>query len=195
MKSTKNDVRSRFTQSTIKKSLLKLLNNAPLKSITVSELCREAGITRGTFYNHFYDVYDIYESIENEFFETIAAKLDGKKTYALDYDFFLEIMTLFAENPDVTALIVSNPHENLLLKKIISFVRDKYITEFTEKFTELDHNIIETLYAYSSNGSISAIAEWFQKGKPVPLENMARFIGEFNKIIISGCSEFQRYFK
>ena len=128
MKSTKNDVRSRFTQSTIKKSLLKLLNNAPLKSITVSELCREAGITRGTFYNHFYDVYDIYESIENEFFETIAAKLDGKKTYALDYDFFLEIMTLLAENPDVTALIVSNPHENLLLKKIISFVRDKYIT-------------------------------------------------------------------
>lgn len=193
MKSTKNDVRSRFTQTTIKKSLLKLLSDTPLKNITVSELCKEAGITRGTFYNHFYDVYDIYESIENEFFEIVAAKLDGKKTYALDYDFFLEIMTLLAENRDVTALIVSNPHENLLLKKIISYVRDKYITEFTEKFPELDHNIIETLYAYTSNGSISAIVEWFQKGKPIPLENMARFIGEFNKIIISGFCEFQRY--
>lgn len=88
MKSTKNDVRSRFTQSTIKKSLLKLLNNAPLKSITVSELCREAGITRGTFYNHFYDVYDIYESIENEFFETIAAKLDGQKNLCARLRFF-----------------------------------------------------------------------------------------------------------
>jgi len=76
MKSTKNDVRSRFTQTTIKKSLLKLLSDTPLKNITVSELCKEAGITRGTFYNHFYDVYDIYESIENEFFETVAAKLE-----------------------------------------------------------------------------------------------------------------------
>ncbi len=36
-----------------------LTNQKPLSSITVSELAQTAGISRGTFYNHFLDIYDL----------------------------------------------------------------------------------------------------------------------------------------
>ena len=186
MKTLRTDARSRFTQAYIKKSLLKLIGSTPLKSITVAELCREAEITRSTFYNPFYDVYDVYESIENEFYEQMTAKLDTIKTYALDNRFFLEMLNLLAEKPDVTSIIVSNPYESTLLKRIISYVRDKYITEFSEKFPHLDKSVIETVFLYSSNGSVSVMADWFKRGMPVPPERIADFIGTFNSIIISG---------
>ena len=60
MKVKKTDQRSRYTQFTIRKSLLSLLAKKTLKEISVSELCKTAQITRGTFYNHFYDVFEEY---------------------------------------------------------------------------------------------------------------------------------------
>lgn len=101
MKNNKTDPRARYTQSVIRKSLLKLLAQKPLKNVTVAEVCREAQVTRGTFYNHYYDVFDVYASIENDFFEEIKTRISGRKTYELDDSFFREIMSFLSENSDV----------------------------------------------------------------------------------------------
>lgn len=41
------------------KTLLRLSLEKPLEGITVSELAKECGVSRGTFYNHFFDIYDL----------------------------------------------------------------------------------------------------------------------------------------
>lgn len=50
----------------IRKSFTKLLSLKPIQSISVKELCEEAGINRGTFYTHYKDLYDLRDSIEEE---------------------------------------------------------------------------------------------------------------------------------
>lgn len=192
MKNNKTDARSRVTQTMVKKSLLKILQDKPIKNISVAELCREAEITRGTFYNHFYDVLDVYDSIENEFFQTVAGKLDKFKTYALDYDFFLEIMKILAENSDISMFIASNPHESGMLKRLMEHVKEKYITEYSERFPSLDKSVIEAIFLFSSSGSVSVIVDWFSKGATMPIDMIARFIGAANKLCVENCDNLQR---
>lgn len=52
------------TQLAIMDCLLLLLENRPIEKITVTDIVREAGITRSTFYVYFEDVYDVLSYIE-----------------------------------------------------------------------------------------------------------------------------------
>ena len=45
----------------MKASLKKLIQNAPLSKITISDIAADCGISRMTFYYHFDDIYDLVE--------------------------------------------------------------------------------------------------------------------------------------
>ncbi len=186
MKNERTDPRSRYTQSVIKKSLLHLLAQKPLKNVTAAEICREAQVTRGTFYNHFYDVFDVYESIENGFFEELKVRISGRKTYELDDSFFREIMSFLSENSEVVSVLLSDGEESSILKKITHFLRDQYVAEFTERFPALDRSLLESLYTYTINGSIGLVVDWLRRGKRESPEQMGVLIEVFNKILLSG---------
>ena len=54
------------TEQRIRDALLKLLANKPLADITVSELAREAHVSRSTFYEHFGNPDDVYDVLMAE---------------------------------------------------------------------------------------------------------------------------------
>ena len=49
-KTRKQDRRTRYTRQTIKDTFLELLNQKSFTKITVTEICKNAEINRGTFY-------------------------------------------------------------------------------------------------------------------------------------------------
>lgn len=52
------------TKNRIVENFWTLYKNKPIEKITVRELAEASGIGRGTFYNHFQDVYAVLEDIE-----------------------------------------------------------------------------------------------------------------------------------
>ena len=64
MKNVTNDRRTRVTRLLIRRAFTELLRRKPIQSITVKELCEEAGINRGTFYAHYTDIYALRDAIE-----------------------------------------------------------------------------------------------------------------------------------
>ncbi|QMV44065.1 TetR/AcrR family transcriptional regulator [Cohnella cholangitidis] len=56
-----NDLRVVKTKQALHQALLALLKVKTLESISVSALCREAGINRGTFYLHYKDVGALFD--------------------------------------------------------------------------------------------------------------------------------------
>lgn len=56
--------KSEVTKKKIIDSYLELIPRKKWDKITVKELCVQAGITRGTFYQYFNDIYDMMEQIE-----------------------------------------------------------------------------------------------------------------------------------
>ena len=69
------DYRVRVTKMLIRKQFTELLAAKPIQSITVRELCERTGINRSTFYNHYRDVYDLLEKIEEEMLAELAEQL------------------------------------------------------------------------------------------------------------------------
>lgn len=71
----KEDRRVKYTKKAIKDSFLKLFETKPLEKISVTEICNNADINRGTFYSHYSDPYDLKKSLEDEFLETVKARI------------------------------------------------------------------------------------------------------------------------
>lgn len=67
----KNNKRKRESIEKIEKAFVGFLQTRELKDITVSDICKETGLNRSTFYANFLDVYDladkICQSLENDF--------------------------------------------------------------------------------------------------------------------------------
>ncbi len=55
-----------FTRKAIRNSFIKLLNEKPLKQITVKDIVDDCGVNRNTFYYHFQDIPQLVETIVKE---------------------------------------------------------------------------------------------------------------------------------
>lgn len=80
---TKNNKRRRESQERIAKAFIGMLQTKDIKDITVSDIIKETGLNRSTFYANYIDIFDLAdktrEVLENEFSNLFA-----------DYDYFNE---------------------------------------------------------------------------------------------------------
>ena len=65
------DKRVKNTTKALKRALFDMLEQMPLSKITVTSLCKQAGVNRVTFYHHFTDVYDMISQIELSYVEEL----------------------------------------------------------------------------------------------------------------------------
>ena len=60
------------TDGAVKSALLELLKKKPLADVTVSELAREAKVSRSTFYDHYGNPADVYDALIRDFSEDVS---------------------------------------------------------------------------------------------------------------------------
>lgn len=58
-----------YTQKRLWISLVSLLDKKSINNISIQQICEGAMVHRTTFYNHFYDIYDLIEYGLNEIIE------------------------------------------------------------------------------------------------------------------------------
>lgn len=101
----KMDRRTIYTLNVIKDSLLELLDSHPFEKITVTALCKQAEITRATFYLHYNNLTEVLDSALED-----ALELTENETNNPGQD-ILQILEILSDkhNPDVI-----KEHETLL---------------------------------------------------------------------------------
>ena len=88
-----------------------------VEKITVTELTQKAGYNRATFYEYFFDIYDLLEQIEDELIDLIGENI--KKTISREnfVNIFIEafiVMQKDTEYPSI--LMMSEPSSNFPAK-------------------------------------------------------------------------------
>ena len=68
----KTDLRIIKTRRSIKEAFMELILMKPVNKITVTELAERAEISKGTFYLHYLDIYDLYNRLVEEVANKIA---------------------------------------------------------------------------------------------------------------------------
>lgn len=72
---TKNNKKFQETEKLICNTFLNLLNTQKFNEITISEICRQAGITRATFYAHCKDTRELMSKTDEMLSTDMAASL------------------------------------------------------------------------------------------------------------------------
>ena len=141
------------TLRNLRESLTELLMVKPLEQISIQELCDKAMISRRTFYNYFYDKYDLL----NYDWSQLQLLIDPEFTHPeLNHDDYQEYMNLFLQN-----LIIFLSKEREIYQKIIN-------NNANSIFSANMHEYIETQILLKLKVAISNKINY-----KIPLELMA----------------------
>lgn len=91
---TKDNQRVMITKRLLKEALFRILEKKPLDKISVTELCREAGINRATFYRHYNLPRDVMVDTGVELFKRMQESLRTTKSM-LDFEQYIEEMCAY----------------------------------------------------------------------------------------------------
>ncbi len=98
-----------MTHKNIRDAFLDLLNEKDLQDITITEICRNLNLSRGTFYVHYTDVYDLMTETERFMAEEMQRRfLEAQKISVREA--FLEIFRFALENRIFYSIYLERGH-------------------------------------------------------------------------------------
>ena len=165
MEEKKVDRRVRKTKRQLRLALTKLLQEKPIKDITVREIADMVDINRGTFYLHYKDVYDMLEQVEAEMFEEFNQILNAQPSI------------VNAENPypilnDIFHFFINGDHA--FVNRLKAIVKDKCFQEITAAYEGAHSERFEYFYEFIVYGCIGLFQRWLETGMKESPEEMAR---------------------
>ena len=74
--------RKTSTKEDIKEALIQLLSEERFDTISISKLCKRAGINRGTFYLHYQDKYQMVDSLKSDILSQLYSFFEEEGEYS-----------------------------------------------------------------------------------------------------------------
>ncbi len=163
IKSThKNASRSRHL---IKQAYGELLNEKDPAKISVTDIVERASISRGTFYAHYLDVYDLSMAIQNNVLETLDIALSriGLQDIIADPTAAVVMgMEFLEKNKAYYSLFVNSSRGDALISRIISFLEDRFYPTIEDLFKDPEQlERVKLFLIYTVGAYKGVILAWF----------------------------------
>ena len=151
------DLRTQKTEKTITDAFLSLRARKPLEKITVRELCTQAQINRSTFYDHYRDVYDLADRLEDAAVQEILDSIAHPETLLHDTARFTrELFAAFAPQERQLNILFSGSRQGQMCLKIAAALMELIYQHYPERRDDLEFRIALTFRIY---GGYYAFAE------------------------------------
>lgn len=178
----KENQRITLTKRLLKESFIHLMEKKSIQKISISEICKDSGINRATFYNHYNTQFDLLTEIEDDMVAEIKNCLKKKN---LDYngkicDRIEVICTYLKENEEIAKLLfINNSADSKFASKLFQIpkVVEETSASFIKKFGESGRDLLIT---FLTNGAYNMIRQWLIKD----IDKTPKEMGELVSIII-----------
>lgn len=177
------DKRLEKTELSLKNAICKLILVKPYSEITITELCKEAGINRNTFYLHYYSKDDLIEDLIADIVEKLLYFNNGAKVH--EYLFKNSNMTeyllrqLFKELEEYKKLLCAIEKDTSLVGYLDQFQTLLSDTvEYNFKIVTEEQKI-DVLFAIS--GVLGLIKRWIND----EITDTEKIVKESSKIIVT----------
>lgn len=177
MKGTHEHERSRSvrqTRQSLSLALIQLLNEKPLQAITVRELTRKAGVSRGTFYFHYCDIYDLLEQLEQEQLDQLARLMDALLPRLNDETPPEALRLLYEyldENDDVCRALLGEHSTGEFILRLEQSAAERWLAFYAAQGVPVDRRRYRI--AFAVHGCLGCVAAWLRMDKTVPIAEMA----------------------
>ena len=165
------------TEQALESALLKLMRGKSIDQITTTELCKEAGINRNTFYAHYPNPMNLLQRIEDEFIRLVVDLIDNT-VQENGYSMLLQrVFELIIEHKALSLVLLSRNGDPNYLRRIIETARVPGINYWRGLGTNLPQEDLDTLFTFLSHGSKQVILQWTENGFDKTPEELARKVG------------------
>lgn len=163
------DKRIRRTKKLLRQALTRLMQQKDFKSITVTDVVREADINRGTFYAHYRDVYDLRERIEAEMiadFRGMIAGLRPSETASLQ-PVLNRAVDYLEENREIVTALTQVSGGDGFGKKLIGVLEEC-------RLEGMPFRSVEDVYVarFLATGMVGMLEKWITESQPIPKTEM-----------------------
>ncbi len=160
------------TKMKIQESFAMLLQEKnEIKNISVTELSKQADITRSTFYTHYSSIYDVAKELEEEALEKLNEIKSKHAIEDIDY-YFDHIFNYLKENEHIYTMMLKSNAPLLFVSKLEKSINKKLYDALKNKpIANLNLNI-----TFFTNGCINLIIKYFRKEIKNSLEEIDDYI-------------------
>jgi len=168
----RNDLMKRELSRTLKA----LAVEKPLSSITIRELTQACGVSRGTFYNHFLDIYDLINwTFETDVIEPLQQHIEahGQSEWHGITEHCLKVMYEYKVFYCQAARIEGqNCLQDYMRERNLDSWR-LLIGRYMGEEKHYNGAELEFILRYTSQAIANMVVSWAQDGMPIAPERMA----------------------
>ena len=172
-----NDHRTRVTKIMIRRAFTGMLQQEPIQSISVKRLCAKAGISRGTFYAHYSDIYDLLGQLEEELMRAVqkglGQMLEGEPGEVSLLEVTRVLFRSLQENADLCRVILGPHGDKEFAARLLSLGREYFLEAYRQSFPRATPRQLKYYYAFVSNGCMGLLEEWLKDGMGSSADEMA----------------------
>ncbi len=152
--------RVKMTKRLMKEALLELMEQKPITSISVTEVCKSADVNRSTFYVYYKEPADILEELENELFAkmpelTDMANVENDSVFIKQNTDFFDFIK---KNSRVFKILLIDSESSGFYRKFIGKVLEKY--DYIERSGEDQSDRYRRVFI--ANGAVGMMCQWIE---------------------------------
>ncbi len=165
------------TKKKIFNAFVDMMKDTSIHQISISELCKKAGINRTTFYNHFGSQYDVLNEIIDLYLHELEEMLHNvciddiegvEKRVELCFEFALK-------HKDVTKMLIENTNGTDFASRL--FALPKIEKLFNEKLSTIqDENEKKAYISFITYGSYQLLCEWLNHPDRMDARDEAKLV-------------------
>lgn len=170
------DLRIVNTKRSLHRALLTLLKSTALEAISVSALCREAGVSRGAFYLHYTDVPSLFDEHIHQLLQDLEDSF---------YEPYRHVSRIVPSNLDPSTIRIFHHVKKYQPFYEIVFDKRSSLSYYYALFEKIKSLIMESassdlsgeqdvglLLAYQANAIMGMLIQWNEEGYNLTPEQM-----------------------
>ena len=173
------------TAKKMQSALINLLDKVEFDDVTISLLCKRAGVNRTTFYAHYDNLYDLLEemqeSVINSFFEeqtqihTTIEKLNKEDSVFINEKYLIPYLNFIKDNKNLFKLFMKNLNV-FSPNKILKFFIDDVFTPILSKHDIKNSNQINYMAQYYLMGVTAITNAWVKNDCKESVKEICKII-------------------
>ncbi|MDR2976057.1 MAG: TetR/AcrR family transcriptional regulator [Streptococcaceae bacterium] len=179
------DLRVKRTRKLITQAFISLLRKKKFEKISIQEIADDAMINRATFYAHYADKQDLYDSLIDHFLVDFTKVLDdgtlieGTNVYVGEIEDMLAKFYDFArENPEIAQIIIDKSQDPSFTRRFLKILSERY-AELFQKLEVREQDVIvptDFVISYITSILVGTLRWWTTSTSTMRAKDFAHLI-------------------
>ena len=163
------------TENRMEQVALDLMQHYDIDHITVRTICEQAHVNRTTFYEHFLDIYDLFDKLETKMRSGIISRYTIGGTTAFSIQSFIPLFNYIKENQNFYKIVLKT-RTSFPLKQGFERLLNDIIRPLCKNAGVVDEEEILYYLVFFQAGFTMTLRRWVETGCRESEEELADII-------------------